>query len=305
MGASVRVGCRRTVRCLCGDTPVFRGLKNATCGRKLRAALTLSRRFGRPRRGCGAVRIKNAGNGNSYDRALATVLRRTKCGINLCASPRLASFERHVHMGNRVVPRRGIIRFVRGRHSFFRPFRPSFFRLAATLTFGRFTRRRISITIVRMNLKKHLSYAGVVQPSLSVVAGVDFSRIRFLKRALRRVTRRGTKVVGTSVPIVVNRAAARAGGIFRDGSLRVGTFVEFTRRRRRVGSSRATGNFHVCRAGSCNVLEKTLGKLYRRGGATAVLATIGRLRGRKCGVRARRVGGKFLGIYRAAKLHKH
>lgn len=235
------VGCRRALSCLCGDIPVFRRMKDDTCGRKLRGACTLSRCLKRPRATFRDVRVTKAGKGNSYSRALTTVLRSTKCEIKLCASPRLMSFQRHVHVGNRPVPRRCIVHFIRSRHLFFRPLRPSFFRLAATVTFQCFTSRRVSMTIVRIKLKKQLSYAGVVHPSLDVVAGVDFSRVRFLNGALTGVTARGTNVVGENVPIIINRAARRAGPMFCQGTRRVRTPVAFTRRRRQLGKTAGFG----------------------------------------------------------------
>lgn len=284
------VSCRSALACLCGDIPVFRRINNSTCGRKLRGALALSTRFRRPRHDFHDVRITNAGKGNSYSRALTTVLRRTKCEIKLCASPRLISFQRHVQVGKRPVPRRCIVHFMRRRHNFFRPLRPSFFRLAATVTFHCFTSRGISMTMVRIKLNKHLSYAGVVHPSMYVVAGVDFSRARFLKSALTGVTKRGTKVVGDNVPIMVNRAAPRAGPMFLRGTRAANTPVCFTRR----GSHR-----------SCPKVRCRLGKLCRRGGTQAVLATLPLLGRTNCQLSKRTIHDNFTHIIRLANLVKH
>lgn len=281
------------MRCLFGDAPIFRGVKTGTCGPNLRAAFTLSSRFNRPRRGCGAVRVTKAGNGKSDSRALTTVLRDRNCGMKLCASPRLMSFERHVQIGKRYIPRRCIVSFIRRGHAFFRPLRPSFFRLAATVTLGCFTRRGISCTIVRIKLNKELSYAGVVAPVLSVVAGVDFSRARFLNGALTRVTNRGTKVVGPNIPMIVKRCLPRAQPMFRGGTGTRGTPVLFTR-------SFSMAHLRGDRAYSISV---RLGNSCRRHGGGAVLTTL-RVLHRGLTVDSRTVHRKFTRMYRLANLHK-
>ncbi len=232
------------------------------------------------------MRVTNAGNGNDATRALTTVLRTRKCGINLCASPRLISFSRQVHIGNITVPPRHIIAFIRARQRFFTPLRPSFFRLAATLTFLCFSRRRISVTIVRINLNKQLSYAGVVAPVLSIVAGVDLSRARLLNSDLTGVTCRGTKVVGSNIPYIVKRVYSRDRAIFQRITGREGDPLVVTRRR-----SRVTRIFTL--ANSC-----------RREGGSAVLSTISILQ-REVAVDSRTVHCNLQRIITLAKLHKH
>lgn len=161
------------------------------------------------------------------------------------------------------------------------------------------------MTVVRINLKKQVSYAGVVHPSLYIVAGVDFSRVRFLNGALTGVTARGTKVVGRGAPMIVNRAAPRAGPVFAAHTGRMGTPVCFTRRRRLLRSSDVgRGNGQVCRAASCLGLRNRLRKLYRLGGAGALLSTVHLLGRTNCRLARDGVHGKFSRMYRLANLVK-
>lgn len=174
-----------------------------------------------PRGKGGVVRMTKAGKGNSMYTCLSTVLETRKGDAKLFASPRLIGVGRQVILGKGRVDSRSFYRMFRRavrtihevRSTKLR--RPAFFRFLFTVTVGTCSETKVRCVILRAKLKNQLSTADSMRPITYIVASVNLSRVRCLNSAIRRVTKRGTKVVQPRIPIFFTRATPKDSSMVR------------------------------------------------------------------------------------------
>lgn len=172
---------------------------------------------------------------------------------------------------------------------------PAIFRTRATVTFLCFGGGGYSLIMLRSNLKKVLSTAGVVKtPIYTMFTAVDISRLNIVKSSLRRVTRGGTKVVG---PKYTMMSTGRGRGIQRvlGGATRRGNYPFARTRPRRVVVFRSSCRKVAFSCGRCRGVRDPLTNRYRERGLTATLRIVHYLGELKCQIARTRIQRKLSG----------
>ena len=208
-------------------TPQFQLIGAAAYKPGLDTAHCLDKAFGSPHRRYRTIHIAGTNGKGSTAHTLAAILQSAGYKVGLYTSPHLVDFRERIRVNGEMIPKAGVLDFVRRYRDIAPNCTPSFFELTTVMALDWFASENVDIAVIETGLGGRLDTTNIITPILSVITNISFDHVAQLGNTLESIAREKAGIIKPGVPVVIGEADGAVAKIFGERAAELGSSIIF------------------------------------------------------------------------------
>ena len=195
--------------------PMFQRQGGAAFKKDLTNIRLLLAELGNPEQQFRSIHIAGTNGKGSTTHLIAAALTKHGYRTGIYTSPHYRDFRERIKIGNELIDKRAVRRFVAQHRALIERVRPSFFEITVAMAFSYFAEMKVDVAVVEVGLGGRLDSTNVTTPELSVITNISFDHQQFLGNTLEKIAGEKAGIIKPGVPVVIGQRQADIVSVFQ------------------------------------------------------------------------------------------
>ncbi|MEA3318174.1 MAG: folylpolyglutamate synthase/dihydrofolate synthase family protein [Bacteroidota bacterium] len=206
----------KTLDWLFNQLPMYQREGKAAYKANLDNTIALDNYFESPHKNFKCIHVAGTNGKGSVTHILASVLQEAGYKVGLYTSPHLKDFRERIKINGEMIPKKGVIDFVKNNSKIFEKIHSSFFEMTVAMAFDYFNREEIDIAVVEVGLGGRLDSTNIINPVLSLITNIGIDHTAFLGDTIKKIAFEKAGIIKNNIPVIIGQTQESIEDVFKN-----------------------------------------------------------------------------------------